>query len=125
MSDEKKDFNVDDYVGHLQEYREPMKRTVYVERLFSLGDFKNVKFSTALTGIPEELAKNDKVTNLLFLQGAIGCELAYRKYWNILEHITRDKTVDAIKYLEEQRQQTFEELYEEIKASVENNEETK
>lgn len=96
-----------------------MERTLYVERLYSLGDFKNIKFSNALTGIPEELAKNDKIVGLLFFQQALSCEIAYRKYYDMVNKITTEKIQDVLSHLEEKRTQTLKELYEEIKSAEE------
>lgn len=111
-----------------------MERTVYTERLYSLGDFKNIKFSTALTGIPEEMATNDRIINLLFFQQALSCEIAYRKYYDLIDHISKNlsttrniagKSVTVadpeavLSFLEEQRTQTMQELYKEIREAGE------
>lgn len=93
---------------------EEMNRTVYVERLYSLGDFKNIKFSSALTGIPEGLAKNDKIVALLFLQSALSCEIAYRRYFDTVDRISKEKITNVLRYLEDERTKTYYELYQEI-----------
>ncbi len=103
-----------------------MERTLSVERLFTLGDYKNIKFGNTLTGIPEEIANNDKAIELLFLQQFISCEIAYRRYVEMLEHISEDLSVvrggkkiadpeAVIQFLQEERTKTFSELYDEIK----------
>lgn len=97
-----------------------MERTIYAERLYSLGDYKNIKFSTALTGIPEELATNDRLAGLLFFQQSLACEIAYRRYYDTINKIATEKIQDVLGYLEEQRTQTMTELYEEIKKTKEN-----
>lgn len=89
-------------------------RTLYVERLYSLGDFKNIKFSNALVGIPEHIAMNDRVVGMLFFQQALSCEIAYRKYYDVVNKIATEKIQDVLGYLEEQRTQTLKELWEEI-----------
>lgn len=104
-----------------------MERTLNVERLYYLGDYKNIKFGNSLSGIPEELAGNDKVVSLLFLQQSLACEAAYRTYSELMEHINSEFTVDVrgkkvvdtqqvLQYLTEKREQTFDDLMEEIKA---------
>jgi hypothetical protein len=95
-----------------------MKRDIGVERLYPLGDFKNVKFSTVLKDVPEDLAKNEKVVGLLFMQQSISCEIAYRKYYNMIDRIVKDKIENVLEYLEQQREQTMAELYEEIQKSA-------
>lgn len=94
-----------------------MERTLYTERLYSLGDFKNIKFSTALTNIPEELAMNEKVVGLLYMQQFLGCEIAYRRYYDLIQKLTKDNVQNVVEYLENERNQTMKELYEEIRAA--------
>ncbi len=98
-----------------------MKRDLGIERLYPLGDFKNIKFSTVLRDIPEELAKNEKVVGLLFMQQSISCEIAYKKYYSMVDKIVKDKIENVLEYLEQQREQTMAELYEEIQKSAEKN----
>lgn len=101
-----------------------MERTLYAERLYSLGDFKNIKFSNALTGIPEELASNPRVVELLYVQQFLAIEIAYRRYYNTIDKITREKIVDILEFLEAERTQTFQELSEEIRKTENHNKET-
>ncbi len=91
-----------------------MERSLGVERLYPLGDYKNIKFVNNLSGIPEELASNDRVVSLLFLQQALSCEIAYREYYDTIDRIAKEKIQNALGYLQEQREQTLAELYEEI-----------
>lgn len=108
-----------------------MERSLNVERLYSLGDYKNIKFGNTITGIPEELVNNDKVTGLLFLQQVLSCEIAYRQYVELIERINKEFTVEiggkkivnaeeVMQFLQDQRSSTLNELYEEIKQTKEN-----
>ncbi len=107
-----------------------MERKLSVERLYTLGDYKNIKFTNEISSIPEELASNNGVTSLLFAQQYISCEIAYRKYVEMLEKISEDYTVmkngkriadpeAVMQFLEEQKNQTMKELYEELKKTYE------
>lgn len=107
-----------------------MERTLNTERLYSLGDFKNIKFSNTLNNIPEEIAENQKAVGLMFYQQALSCEIAYRRYYDMIEKINEEmstvrggrKVVDNEKVMEfllEERQQTMKELYEELKKNHE------
>jgi hypothetical protein len=91
-----------------------MERELSVERLYFLGNYRNIKFSNLLKGIPEHIAKSDRATSLLFFQQALACEIAYRKYYEIVESIAKEEIQDAVGYLEKKREQTLEELLEEI-----------
>lgn len=111
-----------------------MKRDLGVERIFPLGEYKNIKLSSTLRDIPEELAQNERVAGLLYLQQALSCEIVYRRYFDTLDYISKNftkvvggKTVadseEVMKFLMEEREQTLAELLEEIKKT--NEKETK
>lgn len=110
-----------------------MKRDLSVERLYYLGDYKNIKFGSVTKDIPEELALNNRAEELIFLQQFLACEMAYRKYIDMLEKINEDfgivrsgkRIVDPEKvaeFLQEQRVQTLKELLAEAKGLVEEKE---
>lgn len=104
-----------------------MERTIYTERLYSLGDFKNIKFSTALTGIPEGLALSDTAVGLIMYQQALFCEISYRKYYNAMEHVAKNLKNDpeaVMEFLLQERTQTYQELLEEINNLKKNEKET-
>ena len=96
-----------------------MKRDLGIERLYPLGDFKNIKFTTILRDIPEEIAQNETIVSLLFLQQAITCEIGYREYFSMVDKIAKEKIQDVMSYLQEQREQTYLQLYEEIRKAAE------
>jgi uncharacterized protein YbjQ (UPF0145 family) len=91
-----------------------MERDIHVKRLYFLGNYKNVEFSNTLKGIPEELASNDKVVGLLYVQQFIAIETAYRKYYQLVENLVGEETKKVLETLETERTQTMRELYEEI-----------
>src|SRR5574339_307256 len=96
-----------------------MKRDLSVERLFPLGDFKNIKFGTVLKDVPDELVGNENVAVLLYLQLALSCDIAYRRYFDTINKIAREKIQDARAYLEEQRAEVMQQLREEIQKVAE------
>ena len=78
-----------------------MKRKISLERLYSLGDFKNIKFSEEVSEIPDELVNNEQfitiLTNLMLLR----IEQNYNKYIKLMES-TRGKSIeDAINLIED------------------------
>lgn len=105
-----------------------MNRNLQVERLYSLGDYKNIKFTNGVNDIPQELALNEKVTELLFFQQALSCEIAYRRYYDLIEKISEEMTIvkngrrvvdgeQALAFLQEQKETTMKELYSELNAT--------
>lgn len=97
-----------------------MQRTLSVKRLYSLGQFKNITFENVLSDIPEEMATNEKIVQLLYTQQYLACEIAYRNYYNLVERISKEGVEDVLEFLENERNQTLTELYEEIKKTKEN-----
>jgi hypothetical protein len=95
-----------------------MERSLSTERLYSLADYQNIKFSNVLTGIPEELASNQKLLGLLFLQQMISCDIAYSEYKQMRETIAKEKIADVLGYLKERREQTLQEIATEIVAET-------
>lgn len=87
-----------------------MERTLYAERLYALGDFKNIKFSSALTQIPEEIARNPEAINLLYVDMFIGMELAYRRYYAMVESLSRSNVQEVIESLKTEQTRNFGEL---------------
>lgn len=98
-----------------------MKRDLSVERLFPLGDYKNVKFISEIKDIPDEFVTNEKVIGLIYFGQALECDIAYRKYFEVLDAIAKGKVKDVLAHLEEKKQQT----YLELKAELENLDEKK
>jgi hypothetical protein len=96
-----------------------MKKTQYVERTYNLGDYKSIKFSSALSDIPQSLALNDKITGLLYLHQFLTIETAYRRYYELIQGMSTASVKDALEKLETERVQTMKELYEEIQKTEE------
>lgn len=91
-----------------------MTRTLYVERLYSMGNYENIKFSNSLKDIPEEVALNPNAVGLLFLQQLLSCEEAYLEYKKLVETIAQERLEDALEILKQKREQTYSELLSEI-----------
>lgn len=92
-----------------------MTRTLYSERTYNLGNYQSVKFSNALTGIPKEMAFDAHLVGLLYYNQIVEQEYAYRKYYQLIETIARDKVVDILGFLETEREQTLQELSAKLK----------
>lgn len=94
-----------------------MEKTIYAERLYSLGDFKNIKFSQAITQIPEHIASNPEIMNFMYVDMFITMELAYRKYYAMVENLAREKVVDVISALQTEQERNFNEMSSKLGAS--------
>lgn len=97
-----------------------MERNLSVERLYTLGDFQNIKFTNTITGIPSELANNDNVVALLFLQAGLSCDIAYSEYMKRREALKGDVVKDKLAHMKQEREDTFTELKAEIDSVYDN-----
>lgn len=89
-----------------------METTISVERLYFLGNFKNIKISNTLAEIPEDFM-SDKVLDLLYKHQLISVEKAYRQYHEIIKDLPAD-AAEAIEFLDAERVATMEELKQEF-----------
>lgn len=102
-----------------------MERNLGVERLYTLGDFQNIKFSNTINGVPVELASNERIIALLFAQSALSCDIAYMEYKKRREAMKDEKVKDVLTALKEEREATFMELKAEIDSVYDDRKHTK
>ena len=57
-----------------------MQTSLRTERLYSLSDYNNVKFSQEITEIPEKVLLNPKATGLLYSMMVLEMEKAHKNY---------------------------------------------
>jgi len=92
------------------EDNEILTRTLKVERLYSLGDYKNIKFTSELYNIPKELAYKkefmDKINYLMLLD----IESNFRKYVELSSILNTLKVEEMMHFLEEERMNTLDEI---------------
>lgn len=87
-----------------------LTRTLKVERLYSLGDYKNIKFVSEIYNVPRELAFNKEVMDKINYLMLLDIESNFRKYVELSSTINTLKIEDTMKYLEEERINTLDEL---------------
>jgi hypothetical protein len=84
-----------------------MERSLRSERLYSLKDYNNIKFTDEISSIPEKVCLNpDLMGELSYLQ-MIGFELGIRKYAELMKLSQTYDLEVILKYLEEERTQTL------------------
>lgn len=57
-----------------------INRSVSVTRTYSLGNYKNIKFSDTISDIPEDLATNHEVMSVLKFLQLVSIEKSYFDY---------------------------------------------
>ena len=95
-----------------------MKRKLSVERLYTLGDFQNIKFASEISDIPDEHVLNDDVIQMLYYGQFLDCDIAYKKYVQMRQALAENKTKDVLTQLEEERVNTQKHLAELIKLEI-------
>ena len=88
-----------------------MKRTLKIDRLYSLGDWKNVRFGDEFVDVPEEyILDTDFIANLRMLQ-LLGVEILYREYLKLQHDELVGKDLEgALERLYELRDEMYESI---------------
>jgi hypothetical protein len=87
--------------------RDSMERSLKSERLFSLKDYNNIKFTDEITNIPERVCLNAELMGELSYLQMIGFELSVRKYAELMKLSGTYDLEVILKYLEDERNQTL------------------
>lgn len=87
-----------------------LTRTLKVERLYSLGDYKNIKFTSELYNIPKEIAFNNDIMTRINYVLLLDVEANFRKYVELVGQINTLKVEEMMKFLDEERINTLDEI---------------
>ncbi len=82
-------------------------RNLVVERLFPLGDYKNIKFIDSIDNIQFPLSINNEFISLIRYLQLVEIEITYRLYWDLIKEINTIKVEEAMGYLEKTRLDTL------------------
>jgi hypothetical protein len=78
-----------------------MKQDISVTRTYSLGNYKNIKFSDTIKDIPKHLTLNREAQDLLRLLQLVSIEKSYFKYVRDFPALHEISVEDALAKLEE------------------------
>lgn len=81
-----------------------MRRAISIERLYFLGDYKNIKVGTSLDDIPEEVASDSKAVGLLLKGLMLDCDMAYQEYREYNERLKVERETDMMEALKEEKE---------------------
>ena len=91
-----------------------MDRSVSVTRTYSLGNYKNIKFSDTISDIPEELAISPEVMNTLKFLQIVSIEKSYFDYVKDAEswhELDIEEAIAQLDGLEKETITTLKELF--------------
>ncbi len=87
-----------------------MERTIKIDRLYSLGKFKNVKLSNTIEHIPTEIWTNpDAMATLQFLL-MLAVETDFRRYQKLNMALGGMSLEESLEKLSEMRDDTYKEI---------------
>lgn len=91
-----------------------MNKQIAIERIFSLGDYQNIKVTDTITEIPDAVASKPEAIKLLRYLQLVDIEWTYIHYAKLRAMEPKLSNLDAIDsamaFIEEERTQTFENL---------------
>lgn len=92
-----------------------MEQKLAVERIYKLGDYQNIKITSELTNIPQQVFLNEEAQNKLQYLLLVDVEQSYAKYHQVLREAYKTKSIEealtfALQYLEAEKTQTFNQL---------------
>lgn len=91
-----------------------MNRTVKIERLYALGNFKNLRLSEEVIDLPEEVTFNEKILNKIRYLLLLDIESTFRKYAELDDKLGRLSLEKALEFLQEEKTVTFNALFEKM-----------
>lgn len=93
-----------------------MKRTLGIERVFTLGQYKTLRLADTIEDIPEELALNPDFVDKIRILQMLNIEKQYRDYIKINEKINANLNIeDAYEALDKAKTTTLSDIEEIIK----------
>ncbi len=85
-----------------------MERSIKLERLFSLGNYKNIRFDDGIDNIPQSMWTNKEVMENLNYLVMLSIELSFRRYLKLSEKIQDMSLEDQVTYLDKVKSDTYE-----------------
>ena len=93
-----------------------MNRALKVDRLYNLGDYRNIHITDEITDLPEEYVTDSKVIELLRFMQLLETEKTFQKYLVLLKTHSAGKTAEeSVGLLEQLQSDTMNELAKIIK----------
>jgi hypothetical protein len=87
-----------------------MNRTLKTERLYPLGDYKNIKFVDEVVDIPEKVCLDENLMSHLRYLQMIDMEMTFRQYLRLIEKVGTVHLEEAVKILENEHTVTLKEI---------------
>lgn len=89
-----------------------MERSLGIERVYNLGDYKSIRFSDTIDNLPEEIAMNQEIVDKIRYLQFINVESHYRQYIMLQKKVDPKliELEEAMQFLSDEKATTMEEL---------------
>lgn len=87
-----------------------MERNIGFERVFWLGDYRNIKITDLMVNVPERVVLNDELVGELMYYQMLTIEKAFRRYLQLAEQINTVTTEEAIAFIESEKESALKKL---------------
>jgi hypothetical protein len=92
-----------------------MEQRIGLERLYTLGQYKNIKILDTITEIPQELMLDNDAQSLLRMLQFIRVDRGYLEYRKLADEVFAMNTEDALSLLDNLEKDTINSLQEILK----------
>lgn len=92
-----------------------MIRKSEIDRLYPLGEYRNIRFSDSIDNIPDKLAMDSEFMAAIRYLQMVEIEISYRRYVELSKKVGTPTLEEAMKILEDLRVETMGK----IKATIE------
>jgi len=99
--------------GVLVENKQELSRSLGIERVYNLGDYKSIRFSDYVANLPERVALNAELVDKIRYLQLVNVELHYRQYIQLAEKLKTAKLesiAEVIQLLEDEKTATLQDI---------------
>jgi hypothetical protein len=87
-----------------------MNRSLGIERVFSLGDYKSIRFSDIINELPQEVMLNQELIDKLRYLQMLNVDAAYQLYVDMNRRINRIPEEEKLSFLIEEKLNTLDDI---------------
>lgn len=89
---------------------QPITRSLGIERVYNLGDYKSIRFSDNISNLPDRVVFNSALVDKIVYLQLLNVELHYRQYLELAKKINTygvERVAEAIQLLEDEKTATI------------------
>lgn len=87
-----------------------MNRTLGIERVFTLGDYKSIRFSDTIENLPQEVMLNQELVDKIRYLQMLNVDSAYQRYAEMYRKLNVLPEEEKMSFLIEEKLNTLDEI---------------